>query len=165
MQLAAFNRIDAEAARAVVRPCVDIDRWVDALVDGRPYSSMEALIEAARTRALPWTVAEIDGALAHHPRIGERASGTSAEASLSRSEQAGLGVQREDTAAALAAGNRAYEEQFSRVFLIRAAGRSAEEILASLRERLTHTDEEEIPVVADQLRQIAILRLEGIFGS
>lgn len=165
MELEAFNLIDAETARAIVRPCVDIDRWIDAVVEARPYSNVEELIEVARTCALPWTVTEIDGALAHHPRIGERASGASAEASLSHSEQAGLGLQSDDTAAALTAANRAYEEQFSRVFLIRAAGRSAEEILASLRERLTHTDEEEITVVADQLRQIAILRLEGIFGS
>lgn len=165
MKLEAFNRLDAEAARAILRPCVDINRWIDAVVAARPYSEVAELIEVARACALPWTAAEIDGALAHHPRIGERAPGASVEASLSRSEQAALNAQGDDVAAALATGNRAYEEQFSRVFLIRAAGRSAEEILTSLRERLTHTDEEELTVVADQLRQIAILRLEGIFGS
>jgi len=165
VKLEAFNRIDAEAARAIVRPCVDIDRWIDAVVEGRPYSNVEEAVEVARTAASPWTVTEIDGALAHHPRIGERASGGSAEATLSRSEQAGLGVQGDDVASALAAGNRAYEDKFERVFLIRAAGRSAEEILGILQQRLTHTEEEEIPVVADQLRQIAVLRLEGILGS
>lgn len=165
MELEAFNRIDAEAARALVRPCVDIDRWIDAVVEGRPYSNVEDVVESARTAAPAWTAAEIDGALAHHPRIGERAGGASAEASLSRSEQAGLGVQDDDLVSALAAGNHAYEQRFGRVFLIRAAGRSAREILDALRERLTHTEEEEIAVVAEQLRQIALLRLEGIIGS
>ena len=165
MELDAFNRLDAEAARAVVRPCVDIDRWVDAVVEARPYATTAELLAAARTSAPRWTPAEIDGALARHPRIGERASGGGAEASLSRSEQAGIGEPTADVAAALAAGNRAYEEKFSRVFLIRAAGRSADEILDALSERLAHTEEEEIPVVAEQLRQIAVLRLEGIIGS
>ncbi|MFE5407747.1 2-oxo-4-hydroxy-4-carboxy-5-ureidoimidazoline decarboxylase [Microbacterium sp. NPDC056569] len=165
MKLDAFNRLDAEAARAAVRPCVDIDRWVDAVVAGRPYTTSEELLETARTSAAPWTPAEIDGALAHHPRIGERAGGGGAEASLSRSEQAGIGIPSADVAAALAAGNRAYEEKFSRVFLIRAAGRTADEILDALGERLAHTEEEEIPVVAEQLRQIAVLRLEGIIDS
>jgi len=165
MKLEAFNRLDAEAARALVRPCVDIDRWVDAVVAGRPYPSTAGLIDAARASAWPWTVAEIDGALAHHPRIGEHPTGGGAEASLSRSEQAGIGMPPADVVAALQAGNRAYEEKFARVFLIRAAGRSATEILGALQTRLAHTEEEEIPVVAEQLRQIALLRLEGIIGS
>ncbi|WP_109210184.1 MULTISPECIES: 2-oxo-4-hydroxy-4-carboxy-5-ureidoimidazoline decarboxylase [Microbacterium] len=162
MKLEAFNRLDAGSAREAVRPCVDIDRWIDALVAGRPYRDRDALREAARTAASPWTADEIDHALSHHPRIGERPTGTSAEASLSRSEQAGLGATADATAVALAAGNRAYEERFSRVFLIRAAGRSAPEILAGLTARLEHTEDEEIAVVADELRQIAVLRLEGI---
>lgn len=165
MQLEAFNRIDAEAARDLVRPCVDIDRWIDAVIGGRPYSNVEEAVEVARASASPWTVAEIDGALAHHPRIGERASGQNAEAALSRSEQAGIAGTDDDVAEALLAGNHAYEQTFGRVFLIRAAGRSASEILRSLRERLHNTPEEEITVVADQLRQIAVLRLEGILGS
>lgn len=165
MKLDAFNRLDAEAARALVRPCADVDRWIDAVVAGRPYASRAELVAAARTSAAPWTIAEIDRALSHHPRIGQPASGPSAEASLSRSEQAGLGMPGDDVAAALAAGNRAYEERFGRVFLIRAAGRSAPEILAALRERLAHTEGEEIPVIADQLRQIAVLRLEGIIDA
>lgn len=165
MKLDAFNRLDAEAARALVRPCADIDRWVDAVVDGRPYASPAELVAAARTSASPWTTVEIDRALAHHPRIGERASGAGVEASLSRSEQAGLGMPGDDVAAALAAGNRAYEQRFGRVFLIRAAGRNAGEILDALRERLAHTEGEEIPVIADQLRQIAVLRLEGLIDS
>jgi 2-oxo-4-hydroxy-4-carboxy-5-ureidoimidazoline decarboxylase len=45
------------------------------------------------------------------------------------------------------------------VFLIRAAGRSSQEILASLRTRLENDVETEDEVVADQLRQIALVRL------
>ena len=162
MELEAFNRLQAGRAREVVRPCVDVQRWIDAVVAGRPYPDRDALLRTARSAAAPWTTTEIDQALARHPRIGERAVGTSAEASLSRSEQAGLGATADDTAAALAAGNRAYEERFSRVFLIRAAGRTAPEILAALTSRLAHTEVEEIAVVAEELRQIAVLRLEGI---
>jgi 2-oxo-4-hydroxy-4-carboxy-5-ureidoimidazoline decarboxylase len=165
MRLEEFNRLDAGAAREIVRPCADVDRWIDAVVAGRPYTTVEELLGVARDAASPWTIAEIDDALAHHPRIGERASGPSAAASLSRAEQAGVGVRAGDSAAALAAGNRAYEAKFARVFLIRAAGRSAPEILDALNERLEHTEEQEIPVVAEQLRQIALLRLEGTIDS
>ncbi len=87
---------------------------------------------AAREAADPLTAEEVEGALAHHPRIGERAAGSSAEASLSRSEQAGLQTS-DDVSARLEAGNRAYEERFGRVFLIRAAGRSSEELAGRAR--------------------------------
>jgi 2-oxo-4-hydroxy-4-carboxy-5-ureidoimidazoline decarboxylase len=83
---------------------------------------------------------------------------------MSRAEQAGVDPVDAEVAAALAAGNRAYEERFGRVFLIRAAGRSSREILAALTERLDHTPAEEEPVVADQLRQIAVLRLKGLLA-
>jgi len=162
MTLEQFNLLDREQARDAVRPCLDVARWVDVVVDARPYSAVQELLTVAREAASPWTIAEIDGALARHPRIGERARGAHAEASLSRSEQAGIDRGDAAVAEALAAGNRAYEERFGRVFLIRAARRTPEEILAALQIRLTHSPEEEIPVVAEQLREIAVLRLEGI---
>ena len=66
---------------------------------------------------------------------------------------------------ALAEGNRAYEEKFGQVFLIRAAGRSREEILAALNTRLAHTPGEEQSIIGQQLREIAVLRLEGLIGK
>src|SRR5699024_11243933 len=57
------------------------------------------------------------------------------------------------------------EERFGFVFLIRAAGRSAEEILQSLEERMNNTPEQERLIAADQLRQIAALRLKGMISE
>lgn len=162
MSLDAFNRAGRDEAIALLRPCLDIERWCAELADARPYGSADELIEAAEVAASPFTSTEIEGALAHHPRIGERPTGPSAEAAMSRSEQAGVDASDAEVAAALAAGNRAYEERFGRVFLIRAAGRSSRDILDALTERLAHTPEEEEPVVAEQLRQIAVLRLKGL---
>ena len=64
----------------------------------------------------------------------------------------------------LAAGNRAYEERFGRVFLIRAAGRSRAEILAELERRLALDPEEEIGIVGAELRDIALLRIPQLFA-
>lgn len=162
MDLSLFNTLQPDAAAAAIRPAVDVDRWVDAVVAGRPYSNREALLAAAREQPA-FTPTELDAALAHHPRIGERPQGDSAEADLSRAEQAGVGVDRDaDTARRLAQGNAAYEARFQRVFLIRAAGRSADEILANLERRLTQDDSTEAAEAAEQLAQIALLRLEAM---
>lgn len=162
MLLENFNSAPREEAVAVVKPALDIARWIDAIVDGRPYQSVDQIVAAAATVAAPLTEAEIDGALAHHPRIGEKPQGDTAEAAHSRREQPGVDA---DAAAALAAGNKAYEEKFDRVYLVRAAGRSAEEILALLQERLGNTPEQEFAVVDQQLREIAALRLAGALES
>lgn len=153
-----FNRLPADAAAATVRPCLDVERWVNGILQQRPYPDTDALLATARTVADPFTPHEVEEALAHHPRIGERAQGSSAEAEASRGEQLGLNLD-DEVQRRLAEGNRAYEQRFGRVFLIRAAGRSSEEILEALETRLENDPQTEEAVVADQLRQIAVLRL------
>jgi len=162
MLLEDFNRAPRDEAVAIVKPALDIPRWIDAIVDARPYADTGEIAAAAATAAAPFTEAELDAALAHHPRIGEKPQGDSAEAALSRREQPGVDAA---AAAALAEGNRAYEQKFDRVYLVRAAGRSAEEILALLQERLGNTPEQELAVVDQQLREIAALRLTGALES
>lgn len=159
--LEAFNAADIDVARAQVLSCASVSRWADEVVSGRPYANTEAALAAARSVADPWTENEIDSALARHPRIGERASGDDADAAHSRREQAGLGDLTGSVEERLRAGNRAYEERFGHVFLIRAAGRTAEEILASLEERLGNDPATERRIAGQQLREIAVLRLEG----
>ncbi|MFI6424394.1 2-oxo-4-hydroxy-4-carboxy-5-ureidoimidazoline decarboxylase [Promicromonospora sp. NPDC050880] len=159
MDLATFNALPAAEAASAVRPCADIGAWVDDVVAGRPYRCRDSLLLHAMRAAADWTGDDVDAALAHHPRIGERATGDSVEARLSRGEQP---TAAEATAARIAAGNVAYEERFGRIFLVRAAGRTAEEILANLTERLANDPATEALVTAEQLRQIALLRLEAL---
>lgn len=159
MHLNVFNEASAAEAAEILRPCIDVERWINDLVSARPYSSLADLNEFATRSAAPFNRDEIAAALAHHPRIGERAGGNSQEATLSRGEQAALDLNA-DIIERLAVANRAYEQRFDRVFLIRAAGRSSEEILAECQRRLENTDEAELAEVADQLRQIALLRLQ-----
>ncbi|MET3812519.1 2-oxo-4-hydroxy-4-carboxy-5-ureidoimidazoline decarboxylase [Arthrobacter sp. UYEF3] len=165
MLLQEFNQADRQEVLSVLRPCLDVPRWVDEIADQRPFSSIEDLLAFASRAASPLTKREVESALAHHPRIGDRALGNSSEARLSRDEQAALGEASGEVAAALAAGNRSYEEKFGRVFLIRAAGRSKDEILEALQARISHTADEEEPIVQQQLREIAVHRLQGVINQ
>lgn len=161
MRITELDAADRDDVVALLRPCLDVERWIDEIVADRPYASVDDLLARARTAADPLTDAEVSRALAHHPRIGERAPGTGTEARMSRAEQGSVGALDESTARALREGNEAYEQRFDRVFLIRAANRGPEEILASLRARLENPPEVEARVVAEQLREIAVLRLSG----
>ena len=136
--------------------CLSVPRWADDVLAGEPYADRDAAVARADEAARELTDEELDQALSGHPRIGERGG------EQSEREQAGVDPAVGDTAARLAAGNAAYEERFGRVFLIRAAGRDAEAILAELDRRLGNDDATERDETVDNLRQIALLRLEAL---
>lgn len=145
--------------RAALLACLAVPRWADEVAGQAPFATAAALVEAARAAATPLPRHEIDQAMAEHPRIGEKPTGDSQAAGFSRAEQASVDADDAGLAAALADGNRVYEERFDRVFLIRAAGRSRREILAELQRRLTLDDDTEATIVGSELRDIALLRL------
>ncbi len=165
MFLQEFNEASRAEIVAALRPCLDIPRWFEEIADARPFSSTPDLLLAARLAASPFTSGEVQSALSHHPRIGQRAEGDSSEARFSRDEQDALGPASAAVTAAISEGNRNYEEKFGQVFLIRAAGRSKEEILQALQMRISNTAGEEEQVVQQQLREIAVHRLEGMISE
>jgi 2-oxo-4-hydroxy-4-carboxy-5-ureidoimidazoline decarboxylase len=160
-----FNTEPAERAEEVLRACNAAPSFAAEVAAGRPYADADALVARAErvSRALPW--AEVAAALAAHPRIGGRVEGASAEAAVSRREQSGMGTADAELRAAMVEANRAYEERFDQVFLIRAAGRSAAEMLTELGRRLGNSPEDERAEVTEQLAQITGLRVRGIVSS
>ncbi|HJQ05395.1 MAG TPA: 2-oxo-4-hydroxy-4-carboxy-5-ureidoimidazoline decarboxylase [Nocardioides sp.] len=164
MGLDHVNTAPAAELLPALLACCDVPRWAEAILAGRPYADPADVTATADRAARAFTPEEVDRALAAHPRIGERAEGAHAEAAWSRQEQAGVATTT-DVQEALAAGNRAYEERFGRVFLICATGLGADEVLANLRTRLEHDSETEAGVVADELRKIALLRLDRVLSS
>ena len=160
--LDAFNDQPTEAAAEALRACNASPRFVAEVLARRPFPDAEALVAFAEqvVRALPWD--EVAKALAAHPRIGDRVQGSSAEAEASRREQGSMRDAHDEVRAALVEGNRAYEARFDSVFLIRAAGRSPEEMLAELQRRLGNDVEEERAEVTEQLAQITALRVKEL---
>jgi 2-oxo-4-hydroxy-4-carboxy-5-ureidoimidazoline decarboxylase len=157
-----FNVLSAAEAEAALLAVCAAPGWAREVAAGRPYATEADFVAVAEARydRLGWP--ELAEALAAHPRIGQRPVGESREAAWSRREQAGVGGAPSAVQAELAEVNRAYEERFGHLFLIFASGRTAPEILAAARERLTHDDETERAVVRNELRDIVRLRLERL---
>ena len=163
MSLAEFNALPASEARERLTGCLDVPRWVDAVLVGRPYAD-QADLRATASEAAELDDAELEAALARHPRIGERA-GAGHDAAHSAREQAGVDPADHEVATRIAEGNVAYEERFDRVFLIRASGRTGPQILAELERRLGNDAATERDETVRQLREIALLRLEQLVGD
>jgi 2-oxo-4-hydroxy-4-carboxy-5-ureidoimidazoline decarboxylase len=148
-----------------LRASLAVERWIDEVAAAAPFGSVAELLATAGDAATPLSSGEIDEAIAHHPRIGEKPKGDGRSQAFSRSEQSSADADDEQLAAAIAAGNSAYEARFGRVFIIRAAGRTRAEILAELTRRIELPNSTELEIVGEQLRDIALLRLEKLYAE
>ena len=165
MTLDALNHLAASEAIQLLKTCACIDHWAQIVVSQRPFATTENFLQAAKMQMQYWQQTELDEALSGHPRIGEKKAGNSAEAKFSAQEQSASQTNDAVLKQAIAAGNLAYESKFDRIFLIRAKGRDSEAILAELNRRLQLTPEVEVQEALAQLREITLLRLEGMISE
>ncbi len=140
-----------------LRACCPSDRWVELVSEGLPYASAEALFVASEQAFAALDTDDWLQAFAGCSRIGALAPGDDHGVQ----EQAGVLNADSKLLRRLAAANEAYERRFGFIFMIRATGRSAEEILDALRARLGNTCELEFEAACAQQREIVRIRLEG----
>ncbi|HEU4335761.1 MAG TPA: 2-oxo-4-hydroxy-4-carboxy-5-ureidoimidazoline decarboxylase [Nocardioides sp.] len=165
MNLPDFNDASTTYARRLLLTCLDAPQWADRVLAGRPYDTVGEVEDAMVAASATITDDQLEQALARHPRIGERADADRHDAAHSTREQSGVDRDDADLARRLEDGNRAYEDRFGRVFIVRAAGRSGEEILEHLHQRLDNSDDLERAATIDQLTQIAVLRMKQLMGE
>src|SRR4029453_19280432 len=163
--MARSHEIDAatpEAAREILSRACGSTRWGDRMMARRPFGRGAKLLAGARVEWFGLTEADWLEAFAHHPQIGDRAALAArfpATHDLSSKEQAGIDFAHADVLTALAEGNQAYVDKFGFIFIVCATGKSAEEMLALLRERLPHDRATELRIAAEEQAKITALRL------
>jgi 2-oxo-4-hydroxy-4-carboxy-5-ureidoimidazoline decarboxylase len=131
--------------------------WAKRVAAAGPYSDIDALLEQADQVLAALPDAEIDAALTGHPRIGGPVGNPSSAREQARAQNAA-----EQVLAELADKNRAYEDKFGYVYLVCAAGRSAEELLDNLTGRLVNDPKTERRVMRTELTKINRQRLQGL---
>lgn len=160
--LARFNSLSAAAAADALYACFAHRGWADSVAADRPYGSLAALDAVAERAWAQLGPGDWLEAFRAHPRIGE--SGGHSPAASER-EQRGVASASRDTLDALARENQRYEERFGHVFLIAAAGRSADEILAELRRRIDSDATSELAEAAREQRRITRTRIERMLEA
>lgn len=160
-----LNSLDEGEAADELRAFCAATSWVRGMVRERPYTSSEQLLATSDRLVAGLDDDGLAEALSAHARIGERRTGDSREDRWSRAEQTAALAAEADLQHLLEEGNREYERRFGRVFLIRAAGRSAREMYDELRSRLGNDEHTERAVVLAELAGIVRLRLKGMVSG
>ena len=163
-----LNELPLDLAQVEFLKCCGSRRWAEAMATARPFSDAQAVF--AEADALLGQLGEQDWleAFRAHPKIGER------KAETAQSEQAQKWSAHEQARLANASGriidelaekNRQYEDRFGFIFIVCATGKSSEEILAILSERLQNKATDELQAAAQEQAKITRLRLEKLLSS
>lgn len=147
--------------------CCGSKRWAREMAQAGPYQNAETLISKAND--VWWSLDPEDWleAFRSHPKIGEKKAAapvSDRSRQWSGQEQAGVSNASRETVDALAALNHAYEQKFGFIFIICATGKTSEEMLSALRQRINNDAATELPVAAAEQRKITELRLKKLIS-
>lgn len=166
MTLASLNELNKEASAKLLLTCCGSTKWVSRMMEEFPLISE---IELLNNAAIVWydTCKKEDWleAFLHHPVIGDvkdlekKFASTS---NLAANEQAAVSKASQQVLEELAKANAVYAEKFGFIFIICATGKTADEMLRLLLDRIKNTKEEELNIAMGEQHKITVLRLKKI---
>ncbi len=167
MTLHELNILPPEQLKQALFNCCGSTNWVEKMLPFFPADDMVEILNDAEDQWYDCTEADWLQAFTHHPKIGDVASLTkkfAATAQWASGEQSAVTAASQETIAALAKGNSDYENKFGFIFIVCATGKSADEMLQLLQQRLPNTKEEEIKIAMDEQNKITQLRLQKLLS-
>ena len=160
-----INSLPSEQAEAEFLKCCGSRRWAAKMTAERPFENVEEMVTAADR--IWWALESGDWleAFDSHPKIGEKKAAASVareSLSWSETEQSGTRDSTQQTMDELAELNREYQEKFGFIYIVCATGKSAEEMLGILHERLNNDAATELRNAASEQAKITTLRLNKL---
>jgi 2-oxo-4-hydroxy-4-carboxy-5-ureidoimidazoline decarboxylase len=168
MTLAKLNTLPKPELTDALRKCCGSTAWVEAMADLFPVPDKETLFEQAASIWYGLSEQDWREAFTHHPKIGDINSLKKKFASTSAwaaGEQAAVQQSSQAVLEALADGNARYEEKFGYIFIVCATGKSAEQMLTLLQDRLPNEPTEEIKIAMEEQAKITHIRLEKLLAA
>ena len=163
--LAQINQMSNDEFVSALGGVYEHSPWVAvAAARLRPYATFEQLYAGLRDTVAAASADERLALIRAHPvLLGKQASLTGLS-TASRDEQASVGLDHcsENELAQLATLNLAYREKFGFPFVIAVRGRTREQIIASMRQRLRGTHQAEFDACLAEIDRIAYLRLQAL---
>jgi len=163
MTLEDFNKLDRDAAAKELFSCCGSQKWVDSLMKDFPFASEEGLVKKATAI---WydecSRADWLESFTHHPRIGDK---TSLEKKFAGKEQSAVATAPDVLIDALLAANTDYEEKFGFIFIVCATGKSAEEMLRLMNDRLGNRLDEELNIAMGEQHKITLIRFKKLLDN
>ncbi len=164
MTIARFDRLPDTEKQKLLFNCCGCTSWVRSMMEAFPVQDLADLLEHAEEKWYDCNPADWLEAFENHARLGDKEALQQEDLpSFSSSEQAKLLTSDENIVQSLMDANQTYEDTFGYMFISFAPGKSAEQLLAELQERLINDPREEIRIAADEQDKITKNRLKKLF--
>lgn len=163
MTLQEFNTVEKSTATKELFSCCGSDKWVSLLMKFFPFASETELVNKAT--AIWYNECKKEDWLqsfTHHPEIGDVKS---LAEKFAGKEQAGVAAASKETIHQLANANAAYKNKFGFIFIVCATGKSADEMLNLLQNRLPNTTDEELNIAMGEQHKITLLRFKKLLTN
>lgn len=168
MSVEEFNKLDETTMRTELMKCCGSVRWANLMLRSYPFISLE---DVKKKATAIWyeqcTEEDWIEAFTLHPKIGdiknlEEKFSTTKE--WAGTEQSGTKTANRRVLEELAKGNKDYEDKFGFIFIVFATGKSAEQMLELLKQRLPNAYEDEIKIAMEEQNKITHLRLHKLLS-
>lgn len=167
MSIEELNNLSTDKIREEFFKCCGSTSWAKQLADKKPFNSKTELLHASDHVWSNCTSQDGLEAFTHHPKIGDLKNLEKKFASTKEwagGEQSGVNTATHDTLVALAEGNDAYEKKFEYIFIVCATGKTAEEMLALLKARITNDAATELSIAMNEQNKITHIRLHKLLS-
>jgi len=163
-----LNSLSAARAECALLDCCGSATWAQQMAAARPFASLAQVVEAANRIWAGLRPSDWLEAFRHHPPIGGNKSAQKQSSTAKRwsvKEQSNVQKTSPEMWPVLAAANAAYRARFGYIFIVCATGKTTEEMLALLKQRLANDPDSELRIAAEEQRKITRLRIEGLLES
>lgn len=167
MKLEELNQLSLEKRRTLLEQCCASTKWFTTLAEAFPFLSEEGLVETSNRIWADCTEADYLEAFLGHPKIGDVSSLAKkfqATKKWAGNEQQLVDEASMDVINALAKGNADYEARFGFIFIVFATGKTAQQMLDLLLERLPNGRPEELEIAAGEQHKITTLRIHKLLA-
>ena len=165
-QLQWLNTIPEGTAQEALLNCCGSRTWCREMLRRRPFTNVNDLLNKAEEAGDALTREDWKEAFAAHPKIGERKTkGSEQTQRWSKQEQSAAAAASTQAQQELERLNEEYYSRFGYIFIVCATGKSVEEILGILRERIHNDPAIELEIAAAEQRKITQLRLQKLIAT
>ncbi|WP_282114298.1 2-oxo-4-hydroxy-4-carboxy-5-ureidoimidazoline decarboxylase [Pseudoalteromonas arctica] len=160
-----INTLNDAQVKQALEHCCAAPNWVAGMIKAMPFKSAQQLFECAKSIWDSLSESDYLAAFEGHPQIGDLSTLSkkyAATAQKAGHEQSGMSKANEAVLIKMIALNKEYLSKFGFIFIVCATGKTAEQMLELIEQRIHNTRSTELAIAAGEQAKITKIRLESL---
>jgi len=167
MNIKQLNKLPRDVLFSEFEKCCGSNNWIKGMVNSVPFDDIESLHKVSDKIWNGLSGKDYLEAFNHHPQIGDVKSlkkKFASTANWANNEQKATRLASDEVLQQLKSGNDKYLKKFGFIFIVCATGKSAQQLLDLLNDRLLNDNATELHNAAAEQNKITHLRLDKLLS-